>query len=314
MLIQENVQLAPYTNFKVGGPAKFFVEAKSTDDVREALGFAKSKNIPAAVLGGGTNVLVSDRGFAGLVIKLAMKKILVDEQTLVADAGCTMGQVVAEALKNGLVGLEWAAGLPGTVGGAVAGNSGCYGGETKDVVGSVALINPKNHELRITNYEDLYPQYRHTLLEDTGEIVLAATFRLKKGDAKEIETVAAAIKAKASERIKEQPLGTRTAGSTFKGVKLSPDQESRITNNGLNWKEGMNRAGFLSAGWLLEKAGLKGFKIGGASFSPHHANFIVNDDKAAAQDIYSLIKSAKEKVKELFGIELEEEIRYIGFE
>ncbi|MDO8558230.1 MAG: UDP-N-acetylmuramate dehydrogenase [bacterium] len=314
MELKENILLAPYTNFRVGGPADFFVEAKNTDELKEASQFAKKKNVPVVVLGGGANILISDAGFRGLVIRIVARSLSVKDGLIVADAGCTMGQVVAEAQKAGLTGLEWAVGLPGTVGGAVFGNAGCFGGETKDVVYSVELLDLKNYELRIVDYKELEPGYRHSNLKKMGDIVVSATFKLKKGDAKDIAASMEQIRQKSTERIKEQPLGAWTAGSTFKGVLLTENDKSRITDCGLDWKSGINRTGYLSAGWLLEQTGLKGYRVGDALFSSHHANFIINHGKASASDILHLIDTAKLRVMERFGIELKEEIRYIGFE
>src|SRR3989344_5601911 len=153
MEIKEHIILAPYTNFKVGGPADYFVEVKNTDELTEALRFAKKKGAPVVILAGGMNVLVSDEGFRGLVVRIAMTSLSVDEELIIADAGCTMGQVVAAAQKAGLTGLEWAVGLPGTVGGAVFGNAGCFGGETVHVVESVELLNPKSYKLKAISYK-----------------------------------------------------------------------------------------------------------------------------------------------------------------
>ncbi|MDP3964003.1 MAG: UDP-N-acetylmuramate dehydrogenase [bacterium] len=312
MEVKEKVMLAPYTNFRVGGPARFFAEAKSVEDIKAALKFAQEKSLPISVLGGGTNVLISDAGFDGLILRVTSYELRVIGSRIDVGAGATMGQVVAAAQKAGLTGLEWAAGLPGTVGGAVYGNSGCFGGEIKDVIESVQLLNPLDYELRVTSYELLEPSYRHSQLKETGDIVLSATFGLRKGSAEEITASIDKIRAKAKERIAEQPLGARTAGSTFKGVALTPSLRLKIEDLGLNAEQGSNRAGFLSAGWLVEQAGLKGHKTGNASFSDHHANFIINHGSATAKDIVSLIALAKCAVKEKFGIDLEEEIRYIG--
>ena len=313
MEIKEHIILAPYTNFKVGGPADYFVEVKNTDELTEALRFAKKKGAPVVILAGGMNVLVSDEGFRGLVVRIAMTSLSVDEELIIADAGCTMGQVVAAAQKAGLTGLEWAVGLPGTVGGAVFGNAGCFGGETVHVVESVELLNPKSYKLKAISYKLLKPGYRYSKLKDTGEIVVSATFKLKKGSQEEIAAAMERIRQKSIERVKEQPLGARTAGSTFKGINASEAIRSALLAINLDWQRGVNRAGYLSAGWIIERAGLKGYRLGGASFSAHHANFIINHGNATAAEIVKLIQTAKKQIRDKFGIELEEEIRYIGF-
>lgn len=313
MLITERVPLASYTNFKVGGPAAFFAEIKSREDLNEALAFAKDRRLPTILLGGGTNVLVSDNGFPGLVLKMACAAIRVLEERIVAEGGATMGQVVAAARKAGLTGLEWAVGLPGTVGGAVCGNAGCFGGETKDVVESVELLDPATGAEKREAASALEFGYRRSRLQESGQVLLAATFRLQKGNPGQISTVMEGIRQRSKERIREQPLGARTAGSTFKGLALTEPLRRQLTERNAPWKRGLNRAGYLSAGFLIEQAGLKGLRFGDAEISRHHANFIVNGGRATASDIKTLIDTIKEQVANAFSVELQEEIRYVGF-
>lgn len=258
-------------------------------------------------------MLIADSGFSGLIVQYLGREIRVSGERIIADAGCTMGQVVAAAQKACLTGLEWAVGLPGTVGGAVYGNAGCFGGETKDVVEEVAVYNIHEGQTDQLSNANLGFAYRHSKLKEISSVVLSATFKLKKGDAQEIARAVERIRQKSVERVAEQPLGARTAGSTFKGVEATDAVKQKLETAGVDWKKGVNRAGFISAGFLIEQAGLKGLVYGGAMFSDKHANFIINTGNTTAADIKTLIDTAKEQVKNAFGVQLEEEIRYIGF-
>ena len=256
--IQKNVSLAPYITFKIGGPAKYFYEAKNSEDLIKAIKAAKKAGLPYFILGGGSNILVSDEGFDGLVIKLQATSYKLQATNIIADAGVLLSKLVSESVKAGLTGLEWAAGIPGTVGGAVRGNASAFKGSISNIV--------KN----VRNYED---------------IIFSVEIELKKGDR---EKSLKMIKEYLEHRKKNQPLEYPSAGCIFK-----------------------NPAGQY-AGYLIDQCGLKGEKIGGAMISKKHANFIINTGNAKAKGVKKLIDLCKEKVKEKFGIELKEEIEYLG--
>ena len=282
--IQKNVSLASYTTFKIGGKANYFYEAKKNENLIKAIKVAKKAQVPYFILGGGSNVLVSDSGFNGLVIRIQNTKYEIRDTTIRADAGVLLGKLVDESVKAGLTGLEWAVGIPGTVGGAVRGNVGAFGTSVADIVENVKVL--KMPELRIMNYESRECKfgYRDSVFKHNKDIILSIKLELKKGNK---ETSKRAIEEHLAYRKKHQPL-LPSAGCIFK--------------NTLDY----------SAGYLIEECGLKGKKIGKAMIFEKHGNFIVNTGNTKAGDVIELIKLCKEKVKEKLGIELKEEIEYLG--
>ena len=288
MEMKENVSLKPFTVFQVGGPARFFAETRSKEEVIEALGWAKEKQIPSFILGLGSNVLVSDQGFPGLVIKISGGKVSRDGALITAEAGAKMAEVVNFSLQNGLVGFEWAIGVPGTIGGSVRGNAGCFGSEMKDFVAGADVFDANaERELKLSNSECRF-SYRQSIFKEKPEfVVLGVSLRLKSGGSGEAkERFGEFVKA----RVQSQDIGSKTAGCVFK----NPSAEIR-------------------AGALVDKAGLKGTSIGGAAVSEKHANFIINTGAASAEDIVMLIGLIKERVHRKFDVFLEEEIQYVGF-
>lgn len=286
MLIHEHAPLAPLTTLRVGGPARFFVRAGSEDDLRQALAFARRRQLALFVLGGGTNVLAADEGFPGLVVKIENSDLEVREDgTILVGAGVPVGRVVQEAAKHDRSGLEWAAGLPGTVGGAVFGNAGAFGHETGEFVAEITAINLAG-ALKTLERQDVAFRYRWSSFKDwSGFIIVRAVFVLQPGKKSEIE---AAMKAAITGRYEHQPLPDQSAGCIFK----NPSVEH-------------------PAGKLIDACGLKGLRVGGAAVSARHANFIVNTGTATARDIAQLILVIKQRVYEQTGIELEEEVRYL---
>ena len=288
MEMKENVSLKPFTVFQVGGPARFFVETRSREEIVEALKWAKEKQIPSFILGLGSNVLVSDQGFPGLVIKISGGKVSRDGALITAEAGAKMAEVVNFSLQNGLVGFEWAIGVPGTIGGSVRGNAGCFGSEMKDFVAGADVFDANaGRELKLSNSECRF-SYRQSIFKEKPEfVVLGVSLRLKSGGSGEAkERFGEFVKA----RVQSQDIGSKTAGCVFK----NPSAEIR-------------------AGALVDKAGLKGTSIGGAAVSEKHANFIINTGAASAEDIVMLIGLIKERVHRKFDVFLEEEIQYVGF-
>lgn len=282
MKIQENHLLAPYTTYQIGGPADYFVEAQSTEEVLEALDWAAELDLPVFVFGGGSNLLFDDAGFRGLVIRMRAEDVKVEGERVMADAGVMMARVVKAAAEAGLTGIEAWNGLPGTVGGAVRGNAGCFGVETKDVLESAVVWLP-GEGVRDVPPEFFDYHYRSSRLKKEPGIVLSATFKLAKGVAEEIT---AKMREIARSRIQKQPPGSST-GSFFK----NPEGDS--------------------AGRLIEAAGLKGHVLGKAQISPHHANFFLNKGGATAGDILALADLTQKTVEEKFGVVLEREVVYV---
>jgi UDP-N-acetylmuramate dehydrogenase len=286
--VEKNVFLKNYTTFRIGGPAKYFYSAKTKKDIIKAILVAKKLNLPFFILTGGSNLLVSDRGFKGLVIRIENRELRIKNHTIYAEAGTPLALVVSKARENNLTGLEWAIGIPGMIGGAIKGNAGAFGKSMADIVKSVEVFDVKTEKVKKLSKKDCKFSYKESIFKKNPNlIILSVELKLKKGNEKKIKEK---LKEYLDYRKKTQPLGFFSAGSIFKNPK-----------------------GFF-VGELGEKCGLKGKKIGQAEISEKHANFIVNLGKAKAKDVIELIKLIKRKVKNKFNIELEEEIQYLGFE
>lgn len=294
--IKKNVRLAPYTTFKIGGEAKYFFVAKNKEDLIETIRAAKKFKSPLFILGGGSNILVADEGFGGLVIKIKNLKSKIKGNNIFVEAGTPLSKIVNVALKNNLTGLEWAVGIPGTIGGAIYGNAGAFGKSISDAVREVEVYDIKNEKAKILKKQDCQFAYRDSIFKKNdlradlrskkNLIILSAKIQLQKDDKKEIKR---RIKEFLEYRKENQPLNFPSAGSIFKNPQS------------------------VSAGELIKKCGLKGKKIRKAQISKKHANFILNLGGASAGDVKKLIEFTKQKVKEKFGIKLEEEICYLGF-
>ncbi len=283
--VASGVPLARFTTWKVGGPARYMIKAHSDSAVREVLPIIREFRIPLLVLGLGSNMLVSDRGFDGAVMCLVggLTGLSVVGRGITAGSGALLGAIVGAAARASLAGLEFAWGIPGTVGGAVMMNAGAFGGTTAAVLERVGTLTPDAESRDYDTFDEVY----RAALVPAEEIVTSATFRLEEAPAGDIRKRMDEV----GERRKgTQPWGQATAGSVFKNPKD------------------------LTAGQLLEECGLKGAAVGGARVSEVHANFIVNQGGASAADIKELIELAAGEVKKRFGVELETEVRLVGFE
>jgi len=282
--VKTNEPLAKYTTFKIGGPADFFVEVEKEEELVKLLRLLKVLKLPYFVLGGGSNLLVADEGFRGIVIKIANYELRITNCKIIAGAGVSLGKLVELAAENSLAGLEFAVGIPGTVGGAVRGNAGAWQQAIGDKVKRVKVVTPEG-EIKWIDSSDCQFAYRQSRFKKTKEIIWEVELELEKGNKKEIQEKIKENLAKRASQPKEP-----SAGCIF--VNPKP----------------------FAAGELIDKCGLKGKRIGDAQISPKHANFIINLDKAKAAEVVRLIKLIKEKVKEKFGIDLEEEIFFLGFD
>jgi UDP-N-acetylmuramate dehydrogenase len=305
--VRKNEPLKNHTTYRLGGPADFYFAAESAEEIAAALAAAKTDDLDVFILGGGSNVLVADAGFRGLVISCGQRKIEVQGTRLVADAGAVLFSAVKASVEAGLKGLEWAAGIPGTVGGAVRGNAGAYGGEMKDGIVSVEAADLATGERRSFTNADCAFGYRDSRFKHEGWFILAATFALAPGD-KEASTVK--LEETLGLRRSKLPLEFGSAGSVFKNYDVSRGVPQNIKDD---VPQRFIDYGRIPANWFIERAGLKGRRIGDAMISDKHANFFVNAGSATAADVRSLIAFAKMKVKEAYGVELVEEIEYLGF-
>ena len=283
---EREVSMKNYTSFKVGGPAELFLSPEDAGQTAKLVRFCEKEEIPVFVLGKGSNLLVSDRGIKGAVIYTGKQCgiSLVDENTVRAQCGASLAQLCTFALENSLSGLEFAYGIPGTVGGAVFMNAGAYGGEMKDVLLNSEYVSTDGTSGELDN-EAMELSYRHSAYENSNLVITAASVRLAPADRNEIKSTMNDILARRKEK---QPLEYPSAGSTFK----------RPEGN--------------FAGALIEQCGLKGVSVGGAQVSEKHAGFIINRGGATAADILSLIKHVQARVKAQTGVSLETEIRLIG--
>jgi len=315
--IERNVLLKNFTTFKIGGPARYFFVAKNKEEIKEAILWAKKKKLPFFILGGGSNVLFSDNGFNGLVIKMQNSNLKIQPPTkfwwgakfkIICGAGLPLMKLIFKSSEIRATGLENLAGIPGTLGGAIWGNAGAFGGEIGDLVEEVKILQIANGKWQIVNLkkEDCKFGYRESVFKKRKNwIILEATLKLKKGNKKEIKEK---IKEILKLRKEKQPLEFPSAGSVFKNVPIEKVPK-KIREK---FKEKI-KDGFLPAGVLIEAAGLKGFQIGGAKISEKHANFIVNIGNAKASDVIELIGTTKKEVKKRFKILLDEEIELVGF-
>lgn len=303
--------LAKHVNFRIGGPATYFVEARSTQDLVDAVQMARELSLPYFILGGGSNTLVSDEGFQGLVIKAANRNLKIDGDRVTAEAGVISASVARATADKGLRGFEWAVSLPGTIGGAVRGNAGCFGGETRDTLESAKLLRD-GRVIELTN-EDLKYGYRHSILKEPGheqDVVLEATFKLTPGD--RVEALALIDKNLAG-RKSSQPLGSSSAGCMFKNFEYDSEAEVEKLFSKVEVPEKMKETHRLGAGWIIDQLGLKGTRMGDAQVAPQHGNFLVNVGHATAKDIVALISFIKTKARDEYGVQLHEEVQYLGF-
>jgi UDP-N-acetylmuramate dehydrogenase len=319
---KENVLLSKFSHYKIGGPARFFFEAKSAREVQWAVTEAKKRKLPVFVLGDGTNLLISDKGFDGLVLRPTIKDIKVKGMIVTVGAGVSMADLLKCAVAHSLAGLEWAGGLPGTVGGAVRGNAGCFGGETKDSIMSVQSFDTKKMKTVTRTVRACAFTYRESVFKkkNGAEIILSATFALAKGNKKEIAKV---IKERIAYRNERHPMEYPNIGSIFKNIPLRTVHregsvqykkalgDAALTLRGARFTVKTDPFPVIFAARLIAESGLRGVSAGGAMISPKHPNFIVNVLGAGSTDVADLIVLAKAEVKRKFGIPLEEEVQLL---
>ncbi|KEH95667.1 UDP-N-acetylmuramate dehydrogenase [Clostridium novyi] len=285
--IKNNILMKNYTSFKVGGPADIFVTPNSYEKVKGVINICKENNIPYFILGNGSNVLVRDGGIRGVVVSFnKLNKVYAEGNKVIAESGTLLSMVANTALKSDLTGLEFAHGIPGSVGGAVTMNAGAYNGEISQVIESATVIDNNGKIIKLSK-EELDLSYRNSIILKNGYVVLNATFALQKGDH---DVIKGRMDDLMRRRKEKQPLEYPSAGSTFK----RPE-------------------GYFAAK-LIEDSGLKGTHVGDAEVSIKHSGFLINKGKASAKDILDLIEVVKKTVKEKFNVELNTEVRIVGEE
>jgi UDP-N-acetylmuramate dehydrogenase len=286
MQILYNEPMKNHTSFKVGGPADIFIEPDDSTELVKAIKDLREQGLSYYIIGNGSNLLVSDKGLRGAVIKIGEKfgSVSIDNDIITAESGVLLSTLSKMAAREGLTGMEFASGIPGSLGGAVTMNAGAYGGEMKDIVEWVELLDQDLNLKRLKNDEMKF-MYRKSIIEPGKHIVLRCCIRLKKGNKDEIDSKMAEL---AEKRKSKQPLHLPSAGSTFK------------------------RPEGYFAGKLIEDAGLRGFTIGGAQVSTLHCGFVVNNGDAAAKDVYDLIRHVQKTVFKKFNVMLEPEVKILG--
>lgn len=281
---KSNESLKKHTTMRVGGNAKYVFMPKNAEEIEAVINYCKKNNEKYIIIGNGSNIIFSDDGYDGIVIKIysSMSHMKIENDLIIAESGCILSKIASAARDNSLTGMEFAAGIPGTLGGAVVMNAGAYGGEMKDIIEYVDVLFTSGETKRYSN-EEMNFEYRKSII-DKDKIVLSAGIRLKKGDKNDIEALMNELKEK---RTSKQPLEYPSSGSTFK------------------------RPEGYFAGKLIEDAGLKGYRVGGAMVSTKHSGFVINYDNATSSDVLKLIEDVRNIVNEKFGVMLEPEVKII---
>jgi len=309
--IKKDYALAALTTYRIGGPAKFFIEIKEKNELIEAFKWAKKEKLKSYILGGGSNVIIPDAGIDGLVMVMKNEIVAVRGERIECGAGATLARVCSLALSNNLSGLEWSSGIPrATTGGAIRGNAGAFGISMADIVETVEFFNIKDRKFDVFSNSMCKFGYRNSIFKKKNNFLIwNSVLRLKTEPAKDIQ----ALIEKSINFRKQRYPNLPSAGSVFKNL----DPEYVKNNNEILFirelKDSIGREGKISAGLIIDKAGLKGKSIGGIKISLEHANHIVNTGKGTAEEVIMLISYIKQQVRTKFGLQLQEEIEYFGF-
>ena len=284
--VLEAEPMSKHTTFRIGGPADLFVAPENTDEIKKLIAICKEEEVPYFILGNGSNLLVSDKGYRGVIMQLyrSFGQITLKENEIHAQAGALLSGIAAMAREASLTGFEFAGGIPGTLGGAVVMNAGAYGGEMKDVLKEVTVLTPEG-EIVTLQADELQMGYRTSVVKEAGYIVLEAVISLKEGNPEEIKN---RMQELAAMRSSKQPLSYPSAGSTFK------------------------RPEGYFAGKLIMDSGLRGYQVGGAQVSEKHCGFVINAGNATAKDVTTLMADVQRIVMEKFGVKLEPEVKLLG--
>lgn len=277
--------MSRHTTFRTGGPADLLVQPEA-EQIAPILEVCRNEEIPWTVIGNGSNLLVGDSGIRGVVLEIGkqMSDVVIEGTVITAGAGAMLSSIASRAAAAELTGMEFASGIPGSLGGAVVMNAGAYGGEMKDILQKVTVLTPDG-TVQTLSVKELELSYRHSIIPEKGYLVISAVLKLQAGNADEIQSIMDDLKEK---RVSKQPLEYPSAGSTFK------------------------RPEGYFAGKLIQDAGLRGFRVGGAQVSEKHCGFIINRDQATSTDICQLMQQVSEIVYEKFGVRLEPEVKKIG--
>lgn len=305
--VKENVPLAQYTTYKLGGPARYFLGTYDAGALADGLAWAAEQQLPVFVLGGGSNILISDAGFPGLVAHYLDAGLRIQDSEVQVGAGAKVEDLLEQTLAAGLVGLECMAGVPGEVGGAIRGNAGTFGQQIGDYVVDVDVANPAG-ERRTVPAADCGFSYRHSAFKQTGDIILGCRLQLAAGD---VQAGRKLVAERLERRWKTQPREC-SAGCVFKNFRFEEVDLDSLRERGLDVDRFAEHRK-LPAAYVIEAAGLKGTRVGDVESSPVHANFLVNYGTGTASQVDQLISRIKETVLEKYGLELQEEVQRVGF-
>jgi len=299
--VKLNEPMSKHTTFKIGGPARYFIIVDNIENLINLLKFLDGEGVNRFVLGGGSNLLFSDSEFDGVVVKIKNSGFEIEETAIKVEAGMPLAQLLALTMKNELTGLEWASGVPGTVGGAVRGNAGAMGADASQSLKKVTIY--RDGEVIDLDVEDCEYAYRESIFKNNDDIILSAYFQFKKGKKQEVVQKVQEYLSYRTGRFPAFPSG----GSFFKNLPISA-----WTGEQSELPEKFVQVGKLGVAWLIDQAGMKGVEVGGAKVSDEHANFVVNFNNATQSDVLKLVEKVKEAVYNKYRIELEEEVQIIN--
>ena len=288
--VQKDIILAPFTSFGIGGPAKYFFAANSPTDIVRAVRAARDFRLKFFILGGGSNILFDDLGYNGLIIKDECNRFILRDNEFSAQSGAVVDKMVDSAMEAGLVGLEYAAGIRGTIGGAVYGNAGAFGHAINEILTGAVLYTHDN-KIVVVNNDHFKFAYRKSSLSDSGDVVLSVKLTLKHGDRQKIAEI---VNERRQFRRDRHPIGLGSAGSVFKNLRTLEDPTNVVP-----------------AGKILEESGVRGMKEGDAAIFEKHCNIVVNLGRATSRDVKALVARMEEAARAKFGIDLKREILYI---
>jgi len=309
MKIEQNKDLSKYTTFRLGFRGRYFCEVVSTEELKECLEFCKKENLKYFILGGGSNVIADDEEYDGIVIRIKNEELRIKNNIVECGAGVSLAKIVNESLKNNLLGLEWAWGIPGTVGGAVRGNAGAYNFDISESVNELTVFR-RGKLVKIKN-KDCKFKYRESIFKNNKDIIWSVKLKLKKGSKKELEEAQNFVFKIKKERSKKF-LGGGNAGSFFKNIYFTKKGISEFQKRFSYLPENFLKTKIIPAAWLIDQCDLKGFCIGDICVSERHAGIILNKGRGNSEELIQLVSLIKTKVRDKFGIELKEEIQYIN--
>ena len=310
--VMEREPMAKHTSFRIGGPARLYVIASSSEALIQAVQAAEEANVPWYVFGGGSNLLVADEGFEGVMIQAANRGLEIREGRILLESGVVTIFAARKIVEAGFEGFEWASGVPGTIGGAIYGDAGCFGGEMRDAVVSVDAYRLRDKTRLTLSKEDCRFGYRESLFKHEPHIILGCVLQLKK--AADPAVTRLKFEEVMKMRVQKQPLDQSSCGCIFKNYEFKEESELTVLRRQIKEiPEGMLKNHVLAAGWLIDQVGMRGMAIGNIAISEKHGNFLVNKGQARAQDVVQLISLVKMKVRDELGIELQEEAQFVGF-